>query len=305
MFVITCSQSLAQSSNPDSLTFEAGFYPFTIHIDSGSLWQTGRPQKTVFNHAHHGNKAILTDTMHSFPANDTSQFVLTIPHAYVSTCGSVLTFSHKYDMDTQGDKGYIEASYDGGSSWLMLKDTMGNSDFWGLYFFSWNWDYHEDTLWTHPHPTFINGSSKGWITSGFYWRWWIPEKSDTIIINPDSLMLRFTFISDSINKNKDGWMIDDISLWAETGCSGIEENTSEISVSVFPNPSAGLVNLSFAAPIPELNVEIINANGQTILSQKFTDQNSVTLDLSTQAKGLYFIKINNGSRQVVRKVVVE
>lgn len=305
MFAFIGSKALAQSTAPDSLTFDSGFYPFTIHIDSGSLWQIGEPQKSVFNHAHHGSKALLTDTLNTYPANDTSRFTMIIPSPYISTCASALTFSHKYDMDTQGDQGYIEASYDGGNSWLMLKDTMGNSDFNGPYFFTWNWDYQEDTVWTHPHNIIINGSSKGWITSGFYWQWWVPVKSDTIIINPDSLMLRFTFISDSINKNKDGWMIDDISVWAQTDCSGINENSADFAFDVFPNPARNNVNLSFAEPMPEINIEVINSKGQVVLSENFQNQSLLKLDLSKQTKGLYFIKVNNENRQVVRKVMVE
>jgi hypothetical protein len=291
--------------NPDSITFETSIPSGMIRIESGSLWQIGSPHKTFFNSAHHGTEAIVTDTLNSYPPNDTSRFILTLYPPYISTCGTVLTFSHKYDMDTLGDMGIIEASYDGGNSWLTLKDTMHSPGGWTTFFFNWNWDYHETSGMVNPHDTIINGKSDGWIQSGFYWRWWIPVKSDTIIINPDSLMLRFTFISDSIIKNKEGWMIDDLSLWYETLCSGIAENSTDGSVSLFPNPTEGIINLSFSEAVEATEVEVLNSFGQVIMRKDMNFQPSNRLDLSGQAKGLYFIRLQTGSGVEVRKVILE
>ncbi len=53
------------------------FYPLKIQIDTsqqGNIWQIGRPQKILFNLAFSIPNAIVTDTLNTYPINDTSSF---------------------------------------------------------------------------------------------------------------------------------------------------------------------------------------------------------------------------------------
>jgi len=299
-----CTQIVAQT-NPDSVTFETSIPAGVIRIDSGSLWQIGSPHKTFFSSAHHGSQAIVTDTLNNYPANDTSRFIYTLYPPYISTCGTTLSFLHKYDMDTLGDKGIIEVSYDGGHSWISLQDTSGASNFSGPFMFNWQYDYHETSATSTIHNPIINGKSDGWIRSSFYWMWYFVMKSDTIIINPDSLMLRFTFISDSIIKNKEGWMIDDISVWYETLCSGILVCPPADYLKIYPNPSSGIVYINFGDRFESTRVEIINSLGQMVLTKNINTENTAEIDLSGQPIGPYFIKFLNAGGVQIRKVMLE
>jgi len=52
-------------------------------------------------------------------------------------------------------------------------------------------------------------------------------------------------------------------------------------------------------------IDVLNALGQLIFSKDISHKLSVTIDLTRNGKGLYFIKVQSGNTVVVRKVIVE
>lgn len=151
----------------DTVSFEATTTEIVIDTNGNNVWQIGKPQKTFFDTAHSGINAILTDTLHTYPPNDTSSFIYIIRNPYTQTCLTCMAFWHKYDVDSLGDKGIIDASYNGGISWVVVKDTF--VDFLGSYFM-WNADYHAGNGNHTGHPLFTTGKSDGWIQSSFCWQ---------------------------------------------------------------------------------------------------------------------------------------
>ena len=99
--------SFKQAKAQDTITFEVPSTDIFINPDSGNLWQIGKPHKVFFSSAHHGSKAIITDTLNTYPPNDTSSFIYTIHKPLIKTCVTCMSFSQKYDLDTLGDKGII------------------------------------------------------------------------------------------------------------------------------------------------------------------------------------------------------
>lgn len=81
----------------------------------------------------------------------------------------------------------------------------------------------------------------------------------------------------------------------------------EKTINVFPNPSKGLVNISYNFATPEtMDVQVYNATG-TLVAQinAIHGQNGVqTIDLSNEANGLYTVRILTNGRQTTRKVSV-
>jgi len=75
-------------------------------------------------------------------------------------------------------------------------------------------------------------------------------------------------------------------------CTGIEEETAEPGISVFPNPSTGVysINLNTTQPVV---VEVFNALGQVIVSETVTmaDGTPYLLDMSEAAEGNYLLKV--------------
>lgn len=63
---------------------------------------------------------------------------------------------------------------------------------------------------------------------------------------------------------------------------------------VWPNPSSGRVNISYKADaIDNLNIRVLNANGQIVRELDFEDESQLnfTLDLENLSNGIYFIQL--------------
>ena len=89
--------------------------------------------------------------------------------------------------------------------------------------------------------------------------------------------------------------------------SGISKSTLEKNVSLMPNPSTGLVNvlLNFGKA-ENITVNVTNVIGQEIYSNKYEGIVSFVapLDLSSQANGIYFVTVSNGTEKMVQRLVI-
>ncbi len=69
---------------------------------------------------------------------------------------------------------------------------------------------------------------------------------------------------------------------------------------IYPNPTNGLTYISFSDP-GELQLQVFNASGQSILQQNF--RNVTEIDLADYSTGIYFIFIKTGNEVFVKKLV--
>ncbi len=76
------------------------------------------------------------------------------------------------------------------------------------------------------------------------------------------------------------------------------------TIHIFPNPSSGLINITFAQSVKNTKIDVLTSSGQLIYSKNINNQTSSSVDLSNFVKGLYFIKVQTGNGVVVRKVVI-
>ncbi|MEO6303131.1 MAG: T9SS type A sorting domain-containing protein [Bacteroidia bacterium] len=89
-----------------------------------------------------------------------------------------------------------------------------------------------------------------------------------------------------------------------TNCTGINENSIVLSsISIFPNPSNGIFSVANSLTNENINYSITNILGSTVSSGKFN--NSKNIDLSAQAKGIYFITFENNGNKLSKKIIVE
>jgi hypothetical protein len=92
---------------------------------------------------------------------------------------------------------------------------------------------------------------------------------------------------------------------ASVGLAASELNSQ---ISIFPNPSSGIINLAFALKNQSnVKIEVTNMLGQTVYSE--TDNNvsaeTKTIRLNDAAKGVYLITVSTASEKLIRKVVIE
>ena len=85
---------------------------------------------------------------------------------------------------------------------------------------------------------------------------------------------------------------------------GIEAAEGEYTVSMYPNPAKEQVSIRIDGMSGKVNVALIDMSGRTVMSD--TMENGETmLNVSTLAKGTYFVRMNGEDISTVRKLVVQ
>lgn len=79
------------------------------------------------------------------------------------------------------------------------------------------------------------------------------------------------------------------------------EAIADNGVSVYPNPTSGVVNVTNAGGLNN-TIAVIDVTGKTLLSK--TVSTETTVDLSTFGTGIYLVKVSNDKGQIVERVVV-
>ncbi len=258
--------------------------------DSTNTWQIGKPDKNLFVDSRSGLNAIITDTTNSYPVNDTSSFYFTIyKPEYDMYCALWFSFWHKFETDSTKDYGFVDFSFDGGDSWHQGAN-------WNLYFeevLFWR-EYVDLNIGRYEDPI-ITGDSHGWVRDEYTLRWAYGVKKGTAEpIYPDSILFRFNFISDSIQTNKDGWMIDDIRV-EKLVCGGIQGSES-LHIKIFPNPTPSELYISSTSQLIE-SLKIFDLAGNCIISIPYINSTTFSLNLDGTHAGMYILHLTDGNNK--------
>jgi hypothetical protein len=91
-----------------------------------------------------------------------------------------------------------------------------------------------------------------------------------------------------------------------TPATGIVENNFSESVSLYPNPTNGIVVVSLRQKTNHGVITITDMLGNIVTEEMLDDSASVTktIDLKDNAKGIYFMTIRNGDLKTVRKIIL-
>lgn len=142
----------------------------------------------------------------------------------------------------------------------------------------------------------FSGKTENWIYSSIQLIWCLPILKSSSC--GDSVIFRFHFISDPVETNREGWMIDDVFImWMDMG-SGYDEINQPASLTIFPNPFDKVAVIEYDAAnswkvtitltdIFGREISVYRNNNQIAGKQRLT-LNSEELKLS---KGIYFLQI--------------
>jgi hypothetical protein len=260
-----------------------------IKKDTGSLWQIGRPQKSIFDSAATKPNALLTDTFNNYPPNDTSRFSFVFPQQLRGNVYIVaVRWKQKLDMEKKHAGGIVEYSLDTGKTWKNVfnnpqvykfygYDTLNNRDTLnGIYTFS-----GTDTTWRDIWLCF----------DGRYVR------------NIDSMMLRYTFMSDTSVNTGEGWMIDNMMMHA-TYVHTVTNVDDHKRIKVYPTNGNGIIHIELQAG--EKNEEVVQVlllgtDGK--LLQTYKPQNTKTvIDIGNMPNGMYYLKVVTNKTSVTYPV---
>ena len=264
----------------DSLTFLPPDSLITINNPENNVWEIGQPEKTIFNSAKTGTKVMITDSANFYPENCNDYFLIQLPIPYYYWGEAILSFYHKFDTDTLTDGGIIEISYNNGNIWENIFEDKHHiaTNFIGLY---------SDTIQGGEYG--FSGSSSGWQYVELYW-WWVAltGTKSASSVNFDSPVIRFRFKSDSVNTNKEGWMIDDIVLRGYD-VGGAIPDVSFSYPDIFPNPATDFIHFKLTHEyFPGLSFSLYNAQGQIAFSKPITENK---MNVSFLKPGVYLYKI--------------
>ena len=290
----------------ETITFEEAI-PFYFSNDTSSqnIWQIGVPQKVFFDSAWSVTNAIVTDTLNNYPIANHSWFQIeltnyTFDDQFGWGLGDIFfEIRHKFDTDAFKDGGYITVSWDKGQTWTnIINDT--------IYF----WGGEATPIWVNEflyseNDSLFNGefgfsgNSGDWVTTKFGWHIF-PVKIEQF----DTMMVRFNFISDTIATEKEGWIIDNIRLYAVDIGSNVEEYANNY-FSLYPNPINKTSTIEFKSFNHKVELEVFNNLGQRIFNQNYYNTQSILFNRKDLKPGVYILKIKTPEWTASKKVLIE
>lgn len=284
----------------DSNNFE--YTALKISLDATNInnnWTIGSTIKPFFGQTNSLPNAIMTDTLNPYSSNNLSYFDIgfnqNMGASYGFPYNMYFQFDHKYETDTLIDGGYITLSYDSGQTWMNVIIDSTCIACWP--------NINSENLYT-TNDTLINGEygfsgTSDWKTTTFQWIWVLPVK----YMASDSLIIRFNFVSDNNQTNKDGWIIDNIVFGGVDLGSSVEELTNQLDIKLYPNITSDYFNYELDNNENIEFIVITNVVGQNVLAIK-NPKSEEKIDVSTLPSGNYFVKFSAKGKQVVKKLII-
>ncbi len=86
---------------------------------------------------------------------------------------------------------------------------------------------------------------------------------------------------------------------------GIEQYGQDESISLYPNPSAGILNIELKTKEEAAEVNIMNYIGEEVFRTSNLVPRTSQIDISSLPEGIYFVKIKTTEGIVTKKIVVQ
>lgn len=258
--------------------------------DPANIWHIGQPQKTVFDSAATLPNAILTDSTHPYPKNSNSSFSFKIQPDFFQWGILALQWKQKLDMDAGNDGGVIEFSLDNGLSW---QNVFNNPYVYNFYGFD---PVNQDTLANGDFA--FSGTDESWKDI------WLCFDVSFLYLY-DSIPFRFSFKSDTIQTQQEGWMIDNM-LAHLTIIHTVNEKPQNEFFNVYPTLTRGMVNIQ-TVKLDEFHVieelQLISVQGE-VMEKLGPVPTKFYLDIGRYSEGLYYVLIKTNKKTGVFPVIL-
>ena len=104
-----------------------------------------------------------------------------------------------------------------------------------------------------------------------------------------------------------GWT--SLIYWTMPTVIRLEGGTTIANLEVYPNPSRDIFNVTFTSEdVQDLKVRILNVVGEELINedlQQFIGEYTKQIDLTNNAKGIYFLEITTNNRVVNKKLILQ
>ncbi len=147
-------------------------------------------------------------------------------------------------------------------------------------------------------------------SGNYYYLWSTGDTTQQISIDTTSLGGNGTYnIWVAVTEKVSGCASVDTLAVTFSTCLGVNKLNKKLNSFIYPNPSNGIFTLNInTSNVKELNVTLMNLQGQTVYSKNnFVNIENVheQIDLSSNAKGVYFINITSDKGVKTHKVILE
>jgi len=153
-----------------------------------------------------------------------------------------------------------------------------------------------------------NPVAGGWFKTGVATGnsgWQLATVSMTYVsaATPDTLYILFSSSSLDYKPYAGSVLwIDNTSVTLPVGTK--QTSKDENNFTIFPNPNKGIFSIQQLSNSTTQSIEIFNILGEKIYSG-FNKNNISTIDISSSPKGLYYVKLNDGTNITSRKIIVQ
>ncbi len=264
-----------------------------VELDTSTtnIWQIGTPQKIIFDSAATVPNAIVTDTINNYPINDTSRFTIKILNQFAPWGVLAVQWKQKLDMDTTFDGGIVEFTTDHGLTW---QNAFNNPYVYNFYGFQ---PANHDTLFSGVNA--FSGTDSTWRDI------WLCFDMSWMSQFPDTLMFRYTLISDSVDNGKEGWLIDNFMAHI-TFIHTVKEVEQENYLNVYPNPANDIVYIQ-AQKIMEFHIiemmELVDPIGRVVDIWK-NIPTKFWFDTNKYPGGQYYLKVKTNIKSETISLVI-
>jgi len=247
---------------------------------SGALWVRGNRTSGVMSTS--GNLVYTTNLSGNYP-NATKGYLVSQCYNLSNVINPEISFSMKFDLETNWDVIYVQYSTNFGATWTVL-GSAGT-----------NWYNSSRT----PGNDCYNCPGAQWTGAD------TTIKTYSLPLNTlnseTNIIFRFVFHSDE-SVNRPGVNIDNFVINGTLPSQSFELQ----NIVLYPNPSKGIFNVALGT-IEPTTIEVYDLTGKIIWFKKdiIVSNSEVLLDLSNISQGVYFVKITANKQSTVKRIIKE
>ncbi len=302
--IIILMSKFSMSQTPKYQYFDEFQFPFydtiwyKIDTISKVSWNVVQPKKNNFNSALSYPNALITGIDSSYGTNLNHSIVFGAHFDYTNWIRSLaFTWSQKIDFEYKMDYGIFEFSLDSGKSWINPLDTQS----FGNYYFNF-YGFNYDSINLYSDKSAFTGTDLEWRDV-----WFCIYNNGPPELITDSFLYRFTIVSDSVQTENEGWMIDNF-LFRESIVHTVSSNLKvKDRIVVYPNISNGIVHVestfAFEDKVLIESISVINSEGREVLKNNQKAKRA-TLNLSAFPDGTYYINAKYSKGVENLKIIV-
>jgi PKD repeat protein len=271
---------------PFSEDFESGFTRYHWEIlnpDNNVAWDTITVGGTTPGHL------AAWMNFYNYPVNYARDQMISPPLDLTGYSSVTLNFEHAYaQRGSLVDSLIVKISDDCGSTWtrLLAAGPDGSCT---------NFVTHTPTT-----SAFYPQTADDWCGSG------TGSPCYTLDLTPWTGQHDVRIMFESYNRHGNNLFIDNINLTATVGTGAILQNG--VQVSIYPNPSTGLFNVTVKGATSDLTLLVYNLQGEVVHQEVlYAGGKPLTreLDLSGLARGIYYVRILSTDATKVEKIIID